>query len=314
MYQIPTNKISLIFDRKFAPHPREILTQIQNLGAPFDRFRFHADCDDGLILLVDDAMHIVVNSKNQPMAGKYFDAALATPSAQPNDLQWRHLIRQHQAVMTLSVGTGTLGSRGESTQNPQLFERAMPLTERAKVWDLLHRLMVQVMAIKQPLALLFHASNHLIDPAQIAADNRVGLPLKCMINPVQFSSGTKKKGQPTIGFRAMGSEVILGRSLILHEIDLPLEQSVIWASKVMQKCLDNGALFANGHHCSDFEGAILDIRQRPPSEANPFGTFELLFSDVHRAREIPVTADTLRQSIFGRRALARQARHMTHSH
>ncbi|MDG1529837.1 MAG: hypothetical protein P8Q99_00660 [Paracoccaceae bacterium] len=305
MYQIPVNKISMIFDREFEGSIRAVLEQIQSRGAPFNRFHFHADCRDGLVLLMDDACHIALKSENTPMKGDRFEPALAKEVENPKDLHLRQLIRQHKSVLTFSVGKGSLAKRGETATEKRAFEPALSLTDRATMWQLLHALLNALVGQRAPLAVLFHATHQLLEPAEIIANDRAGLPLKSMINPSTFSSGTKIKGNPLVGFRAMGSEVILGRRLILHEINLPLNQSMGLATKVMQTCYDNGVLMPNGHHTTEFTGATLDIRQRPPSAANPFGTFELLFSDVHHANENFITADTLRQSIFGRKFFQR---------
>lgn len=305
MYQIPANEISLIFDHDITANAGDFLSIIQNSGAPFDQFTLLSDNHEGFSLLVDDNFHIVIKVKDHPMVGRQFDAALAMPIIKQRELHWRHLIRQHQSSMSITIGRGTLGNRGPQSIERRQIERMLSLPERAEIWNLTNQLIAKLIDIEQPLALLFHATKQLIEPAQIQQFMRAGVPAATMINPAPFTSGAMVNSRAMIGFNAIGSEVLLGRSLILHEVDQSLDQAIIWAGKAIHKCLDDGALMANNHHSGDFHGATLDIRQRRPSEVYPFGTFEVLLSDIRQKNEPRVTADTLRQAIFGRRPWSR---------
>jgi len=109
------------------------------------------------------------------------------------------------------------------------------------------------------------------------------LPTALCFVPLVFSSGGRFIGRRLTGFRAAGSQDLLGRMLIVHETALPLDRSTGYAAHMLRHCLDQGGLPA-GNAVLRLPGwPEADIRLRPPSAADRLGTVEVMLRDDARA-------------------------------
>ena len=114
-----------------------------------------------------------------------------------------------------------------------------------------------------------------------------------------FSSGLRAGGRQMTGFRAAGSELLLGRTLILHETSMRLDRAQAFVTDLIDACLDEGTLFDDGEIVRLYRWPVCEIRHRAPSEINPYGTFEVMLNEAQVTD--PASDRTDLRSAFGRR-------------
>lgn len=216
------------------------------------------------------------------------------------------LLAGHRATLLISVADRASGA-GLSTASPALRGQANEMDEPA-YWSatsppswrggwsdpalvtrrlmlaLAHRIAALAARQLDASALYWGQSGRMV-PVAALEDTTAGdrLPMALCFVPRVFSSGGRFLGRRLTGFRAAGSQDLLGRMLIVHETALPLDRSTTYAAETLRHCLDQGRLPA-GNAVLRLPGwPAADIRLRPPSAADRLGTVEVMFRDDARA-------------------------------
>lgn len=250
-------------------------------------------------LLENDIYHVSIRKNPKAQPAEEFTRALDAPITQAGRVKFLPRIRRHDQAIFISVGLGSLSeNRGEQPVDQGFADRgAAPLQLRDMI-ALSHALTRCLVRQTPPLAIHWRQSNRLLIPEQVMDHAETNIPVSYCYSPAPFSSGTKQKGRYQSGLRAIGSEHILGRTLVLHESSLSLTNECNLVDAVLRLALSEEIEFRDGQRMAIDNWPTFELRRRPPSEAFPCGTLELLIDEDDR----PMThqRDSLREA-FGRK-------------
>lgn len=201
----------------------------------------------------------------------------------------------HRATLMISVSDNASDQAGPTS--PQLnHPEEMPhdglrgghrdreIALRRMMLALAHR--VATLCARQVDAMAAHwgQSDRLLPIGDFVADR---LPAAICFVPQVFTSGSRHHGRRLTGFRAKGSEDLLGRLLIMHETALPLDRACALAAALIDRWMASDTRPTPGE-ALDLPGwPTGDIRLRPPSGSHPMGTVEIMLRDIGGAAVQP---------------------------
>jgi len=252
----------------------------------------------GFALLENDRYHISVRGDDRRQPAEEFTRALDAPVTQTGRIKFTPRLRRHRAALLVSVGLGSLSAERDTDSTPGFAAVNTDPAQALAMIAISHAVARAVVRNTPPLAVHWRQSNRLLIPEQVIAEAEHKIPLSYVYNPTPFSSGTRQNGKVQSGLRALGSEYVTGRTVVLHESGLGFSQGCQLIEAIMGLALLGTFDLNNGRRIQVDQWPTCEIRLRPPSAAFPSGTLELMPDEqTHPPRRAP--DDNLRRA-FGR--------------
>lgn len=272
-------------------------------------FEARLPASGSFVLLDNGAYHVVIRHSDRPCPPESFIRALDAPVTQTGRIKFAPRLRRHRAALSVCVGVGSLSPDRQDGAIPAINpDDRSDVAVTRQLLCLSHRVARAVLRGCVPLAVHWKQSNRLLLPEQILDEAKRDIPLSYTYNPAPFSSGTRLNGRVLSGMRALGSEWIAGRTLVLHENSLSLGQGGKLIEDIMQLSLDGTSDLGDGRKLRIGEWPACTLRQRPPTVAYPAGTLEIMLRDDIGQK--PGPRDEKLRRVFGR---ARDARMFSRS-
>jgi len=238
-----------------------------------DHFELRNSQGDDYALLENSRLHVSIRQFDQPMPAETFTRALDAPIMTLGRVKFAPRIRRHSCAVLVTVGLGSLRDDGERDINTAAY--GADLTQMRQFITLSHLVARFLVQTAPPLAVHWRQSNRLLLPEQVLDQPANSIPVPHCYDPAPFSSGTRVRGKAQSGLRAIGSENVTGRTVVLHESALNLSQGCRLIDDVLRLSLEGSGDFRDGQRLALDGWPVCEIRRRPPSEAFPAGTVEL---------------------------------------
>ncbi len=212
-------------------------------------------------------MQVSISAVSSPLPAESFSGALESPLSRPMRGILADTLFRHNRHMIVTV-------------SPDLAQNAGMTVDKLALLRVAHATATLLAQWHQPAAVHWRQSNQLLTGRQY-------LCLADEVTPWALFAHAKVKfaGQPDQSPRSHGLQLdeavdFIGRPIIFHETDRPLEEIHAAALSFLRHGFETGTPIPDGHTFGPEGGDMVRVWHRPPSQDLPFGRFELTAIDT----------------------------------
>ena len=227
-------------------------------------------------------MQVSLAAVSSPLPAESFLGALESPLSRPMRGILADTLFRHNRHMIVTVSPDHAQNAGMTVDKLALLRVAHAAATLLAQWH-------------QPAAVHWRQSNQLLTGRQY-------LSLADEVTPWALFAHAKIKfgGQPDQSARSHGlrldeAEDFIGRPIIFHQTDRPLEEIHAAALSFLRHGFETGTPIPDGHTFGPEGGNMVRVWHRPPSQDLPVGRFELTAIDIPVEAAVEASAPTTDQ-------------------
>lgn len=230
---------------------------------------------DSFTVFVNPERHLLVTVNDSPLAEAETAEALAAPITRIKTHDYAAAVAAHRHTVRLALGAGPQYGFGQAADGP---------ADASCCMRVLHRAVLELMAIDRPCAVYWAQSDLIFTPKEIERAARSHFPAGLVLRPVPFKAGEDADGKPLLGLRAEGAELFCGKPLVIDPGEGSLSTAIAVAEHLVTEQISDGDTLRDGATMVFSEDTRLHIRHESDGGDTP-GTIHV--------RLAPATAEDL---------------------
>lgn len=288
MYDHPLNvEAALLFENRYPPIVfakllSRINARVAELGMVFNPTKAEGE---RFTMFTHPDMHILISLNTDRLAPAGFADALRSPLIQAQNIDYAGLVGRHTSNIFITVGDGPI----HKTPEMRAFEEKLGGAEDVKPADLktkikvLHRTMMEVFPLARPTLVHWCQSNNLFLPDRIDRIANADFPTPLVTHHGLYSSGMDAKGDRLIGSVVNGSELFVGKPLVLQETAEPFERASAVIDFLLDQYIRGETQLADGTTISVAGAYQARLTHLPAAEGFPNGKIEVAITPIASA-------------------------------
>lgn len=279
-------------------YQRALTSLIRKSSPEFAGLEAHPASNEHFALLLGMDLHVLIAPQSAPLPGWTFDEALSLVGDATARRGWAGRVAHHRHALQITVGHGALSSPGAEPGLANQPKR-LALADRRRLIRMLHRVLFTFAAAMPPRMLHFAPQHHFQEPDAILTTPREDLPVAYLIR-LQPGDRAPDQDGPAV-FEALGSEVLLGRRLVLRVQGRDRVPDRTLVTELVSDILNKAAMPTYGSVIQIGRHPPLITRQKLPSQRYPMGSLEVSLAtmeDIERCSQPEDRRETDLRRVF----------------